>query len=264
LDGLDIDLRREDPAAPPRPPGGGEPVPGVLGKIWEVIMGWAPPMLAVLIIRSILVEPFQIPSGSMVPTLAIGDYILVSKLSYGLRVPFTNMEILPLGEPERGEVIVFLYPPDLARGVKTDYVKRIVGLPGDTVEVREDVVYVNGVAQARTETGAMSYRDAPKEGCIERTMRQYEEDLGGVKHPILQTTEFAGQVADFPPEKVPAGHYFVLGDNRDKSADSRFWKFVPRENVRGKAKWVWLSFDGCAGGSFMGAPRLERIGESIR
>jgi signal peptidase I len=264
LDGLDIDLRREE-AAPSAPrSGGSEPPPTLLRKIWDTFLGWGPPMLVVLIIRSILVEPFQIPSGSMVPTLAIGDYILVSKLSYGLRVPFTDLELLPLGEPERGDVIVFLYPPDLARGVRTDYVKRIVGLPGDTVEVRGDVVYLNGVAQPRTETGALSYRDAPREGCIERTMRQYEENLGGVKHPVLQTNEFAGQVADFPPEKVPEGHYFVLGDNRDKSADSRFWKFVPRENIRGKAKWVWLSFDGCAGGAAIGAPRLERIGESIR
>lgn len=264
LSDLDLDLRAE-PEAPPKRPAGQNPIRAAFSGLVELLKGWVPPALTVLMIRSILVEPFQIPSGSMVPTLAIGDYILVSKLSYGLRVPFTDIEILPLDEPARGDVIVFLYPPDLQRGEKVDYIKRVVGLPGDTVEVREDVVYVNGKAQPRVENGTVTYPDpnGPMH-CEVNTQRQFEENLDGVKHPVLQTNQFARSVADYGPRKVPAGEYFVMGDNRDNSADSRFWGFVPRANVRGKAKWVWLSFDSCNGGSVIGTPRIERIGQAIR
>ncbi len=298
MDGLDIDLRG-DAGVPPPPPSPGNPIGAVGVWLWELVKGWGPAILTVLVIRSVLIEPFQIPSGSMVPTLAIGDYILVSKVGYGLRVPFTDIELLPLDEPARGDVVVFLHPPSLAAGEKVDYIKRIVGMPGNLVEVRQNIVYIDGKAQARTPSDApYRYRD-PNARCAEATMNALEEDLGGVRHPVLQSAQFGSSVQDWPGpgscidgrdndgdgvsdlsdpdcaaaegaplgverERVPDGHYFVMGDNRDNSADSRSWGFVPRANVRGKAKWVWLSFDACSGGAAIGSPRVDRIGESIR
>jgi signal peptidase I len=289
-DGLDIDLRAdlEEPKPAQPPPSG-----GVVGWIVEQIKGWGPALLAVFVIRSIIVEPFQIPSGSMVPTLAIGDFILVSKFTYGLRIPFTDIEVLGLGEPERGDVSVFLYPPHLRGeegvepGTKTDYIKRIVGLPGDTVEVRDDVVFINGIEQARTFLGEAQYTD---QSCLTRDMRSFEEDLSGVKHAVYQDSEYGTRMADWPPPctpddrdraargessrvcangaapiTIPEGHYFVMGDNRDHSADSRVWDFVPRANIRGKALFVWLSFDGCDGNiRALGSLRWRRIGQGIR
>lgn len=276
-DGLDIDLRQ---------PVGDEPQGN---PILNVIRGWGPPLLAVLVIRSIIVEPFQIPSGSMVPTLAIGDFIVVSKFAYGLRVPFTDIEILPLGEPERGDVDVFIYPPSVsddpwckvkripkdwtldlmpflpgpAQPCSIDYVKRLVGLPGDTVEVRDDVVYINGEAQNRVEVGDYDYVDV--RGCSAQPMKQYTETLGTVEHTTLQTTMFGMRTGNYGPAVVPEGEYFFMGDNRDNSADSRYWGFVPRSYIRGKAKFVWLSFDPCKSGGLpgLGSPRVERIGEGI-
>jgi signal peptidase I len=261
-DGLDIDLRADVPQDPKPPGTGGSPLRAVLAWIVEQIKGWGPALLVVFVIRSIIVEPFQIPSGSMVPTLAIGDFILVSKFSYGLRVPFTDIELLPLGEPERGDVMVFLYPPHLREGIKTDYIKRIVGLPGDTIEVRDDVVYVNGVEQVRTFTGETKYTD---QSCYTYDMRGFEEDLSGVKHTVFQSTSYAARMADWGPRTVPEGNFFVMGDNRDHSADSRVWEFVPRENIRGKALFVWLSFNGCDGDiRALGSVRWDRIGHGIR
>ena len=260
---------------------------------WRWLVGflksWGPPLLAVFVIRSIIVEPFQIPSGSMVPTLAIGDFIVVSKFSYGLRIPFTDIEVIPLGEPERGDIDVFIHPPTVSddpwcrvkrlpkdltldflpflpgpdQPCTTDYVKRLVGLPGDTVEVRDDVVYINGTAQERHETGNYDYVDV--RGCSPEPMTRYEENLGGVKHTTLQTTMYGRHMRDLPPTRVPDGHYFFMGDNRDNSADSRVWGFVPRNYIRGKAEFVWLSFDPCKSGGIpgLGSPRLERLGQGL-
>ncbi|MFZ5482051.1 MAG: signal peptidase I [Myxococcota bacterium] len=238
----------------------------VVDWVVEVVRSWGPALLIVLVIRSILIEPFQIPSGSMVPTLAIGDFILVSKVTYGLRVPFTNVEIAPLGEPERGDVVVFVYPPtqDTER---LDYIKRIVGLPGDTIEVRDDVLFVNGAEQARTLETSTTYVD---QYCRPEEMRQFAEALDGAPHPVLQSTSYARRMADYGPRTVPDGHYFVMGDNRDNSADSRVWGFVPRENVRGKAMFVWLSIDGCEAWTWWNpltwprAIRWSRLGDGIR
>ncbi len=285
-DGLDIDLRKDAPDE-------GPDRRTVLRKIvdWcvDVVRSWGPALLIVLVIRSVLMEPFQIPSGSMVPTLAIGDFILVSKLSYGVRVPFTNIEIIPRGEPERGDIVVFTHPPTVnlepwcgvrripsamiefvggnARGLlgrnyeaacDTDYIKRIVGLPGDTVEVRDDVVYVNGVEQSRTFQSGFAYRD---QFCQDSDMKMFEEVLDGKPHPVLQSTEFAVRVADYGPKTIPEGQYFMMGDNRDNSADSRFWGFVPRDYIKGKAQFVWLSYDACEGNmKAMGSFRTSRIG----
>lgn len=264
---LDIDLQAE-PEEPQKP----------RGALREFLTSWLPAILAVLVIRSVLIEPFQIPSGSMIPTLAIGDFIVVSKVGYGLRVPFTDIELAALGEPERGDVVVFIYPPTqskdpwcpvkrAARVVSfglfngpdqdctTDFIKRIVGLPGDTVELRDSVVYVNGKEMPRSPEGTMDVRD---QNCSVDQARMYEEDLEGVKHPVLQATSFLNLHADFGPYTVPPGHYFVLGDNRDNSQDSRFWGTVPRENIKGKAKFVWLSMDSCAR-----SLRWERFGARV-
>ena len=280
-DGLDIDLQGDPDKS------GGRPTSSRAADWWgELVRSWGPVILIVLVIRSIVVEAFQIPSGSMVPTLAIGDFILVSKFTYGLRVPFTDIEVLPLGEPERGDVVVFIYPPTQSQdplcSVKriprmvsfgrlpgpdecaTDYIKRIVGMPGDTVEVRDSVVYVNGVEQVRTRDGNYPYTDVT---CRAEDMQSYTEDLGGLKHPVLQSASFVRRMQDYLPVTVPPGHYFVMGDNRDNSADSRIWGFVPRENIRGKAMFVFLSFDGCSStlgdGRGLGKVRIDRLGQGI-
>ncbi len=275
-DGLDIDLRKD--AGEHKP----DDRPGwkrALAWIWDLVQSWGPAILIVLVIRSILIEPFQIPSGSMVPTLAIGDFIVVSKLAYGLRVPFTDIEVIPRGEPERGDIVVFIHPPTVnddpmcpvkrarhfltfgampQEACTTDYIKRVVGLPGDTIEVRDDIVYVNGKEQPRTFQEGYSYTD---QFCRQDDMRLFEEVLDGKPHPVLQSTSYAQRMADFGPKTVPEGEYFMMGDNRDNSADSRVWGFVPRDYIKGKAVFVWLSLDNCDGPQ-SGAlkVRLDRIG----
>ena len=305
---IDLDLRSDvKPAAEPPPPQGFGAA--VLAYVWDTLRSWGPALLIVLTIRSILGEPFTIPSGSMVPTLAIGDYILVSKLSYGLRVPFTDLEILPLDEPTRGDIVVFIHPPSVnpdpwcplkrvpvvlsdtvdalatssGRGLglsnvqrgtwvlpgptqpcTTDYIKRIVGLPGDTIEVRQDIIFVNGVEQPRSYVDNQAYAD-PGQGCAADTVRAYTENLGGVEHTVLQSTRFEQVMEDYGPTTVPAGHYFMMGDNRDNSLDSRRWGFVPRDYIKGKAKWVWLSFDQCQGAiAGLGGVRWDRLGMALR
>lgn len=280
--GLDINLRSDLHEAPPD---ARSPLQRRWDDVVELIRSWGPAILIVFTIRSVLVEPFQIPSGSMVPTLAIGDFIVVSKFTYGLRVPFTDIEILPLGEPERGDIIVFTHPPPnqdhdpwcwakrLPRALSfdslpgpercsEDYIKRLVGLPGDTIELRDHVLYINGVEQARTRNGSYDYVN---EGCSGEDMWSYEEDLSGVEHTVLQAASRFGSMSDYGPITVPPGNYFMMGDNRDNSSDSRFWGFVPRSYIRGKAKYVWASFDGCNGNiPGLGSVRFNRIGTALR
>jgi signal peptidase I len=289
-DALDIDLRGDIEKAPPPPPG------GFLHSLGEIVKGWGPPILLVLVIRSILFEPFQIPSGSMIPTLQIGDFILVSKFGYGLRVPFTDVEVVPLGEPERGDVVVFIQPPSVSpdkwcwvkripRAItfdmipalpgpdpcSTDFIKRIVGLPGDTIEVKDNILFVNGQKMERTPAGDYTYPDPshrsyrdPSLRCEEVKSRMYTENLGGVEHPVLQSTDYVQRVSDYGPTPVPEGEYFMMGDNRDNSQDSRFWGMVPRKLIRGKAMFVWLSFDPCEGGvNGLGSVRTDRIGHGL-
>ncbi len=291
-DNLDIDLQQNKDNGPPQQG----------SWLWELFTSWGPPLLVVLLLRSIVVEPFQIPSGSMVPTLAIGDFILVSKFSYGLHLPFWGLrlagipvpftdkwvvkfeeparmpewyrdfELLPLSEPERGDIMVFVHPPTQETN-PTDYIKRLVGLPGDTIEVRDDVVYVNGVEQTRTADGDFVYTDTSRT-CRPESMRMFQERLGSasgdssgniVEHAVLQSTSYATRMADWGPRQVPDGQYFMMGDNRDNSADSRIWGFVPRDNIRGKAILVWLSFDRCKGNiPGLGSVRFERIGTLLK
>ena len=213
--------------------------------------GLFPVILVVFLLRSFLFEPFKIPSGSMIPTLLIGDLILVNKYHYGVRLPVINKKIIAINDPQRGDVMVFRYPKDTS----VDYIKRVVGVPGDEVSFRSQQVYLNGVAVPMTQL--------PPPGFYDEDLRQYfpefVEKLGNVEHHILlnpRSQPFYGaeDKISFPFRencrysaegvtcKVPPGHYFMMGDNRDNSQDSRFWGFVPDENIVGKAFWIWMNF----------------------
>jgi signal peptidase I len=191
-----------------------------------------------LLLRAFVVEAFQIPSGSMIPTLEVGDHIFVSKFAYGLTIPFTNTKIIQLAEPKRGDIIVFKYPLDQS----TDYIKRVVGLPGDVIEMRQEELYVNGHAVPRERVPRpYHYADAshgtgPPE---DHEGELWIENLDGHKHETIQ--EPVRGPRDFERKVVPAGHVFVMGDNRDNSSDSRVWGTVDRDLIKGKALIVWWS-----------------------
>ena len=238
---------------------------------WDQIATWGPALLVVLLIRSVVAEPFRIPSGSMVPTLAIGDHILVTKYSYGLRIPLTRIPITEPQVPERGDVVVFVYPPSEDKEnlsywmdlpvppfATLDYVKRVVGLPGDTLEVRDNVLYLNGAEQKKDMLGDYRFVD---DHCSASATTRYTEKLEGHEHELLTATSYGMRMRDFGPTSVPEGHIFAMGDNRDHSADSRVWGFVPLRNIKGKARFVWLSFEQC--GSSAIEVRNERIGTPV-
>jgi len=194
--------------------------------IIEYAYSFFPVLAIVWVLRSFLFEPFTIPSGSMLPTLEVGDYILVNKYQYGLRLPVLGTEIMPIGKPQRGDVMVFKYPPKPSM----NFIKRVVGLPGDKVNFVNDTLYINGEAIER--------KLLSQEPEVEPWQQYFEEDLSGVKHTIRQ------EVGRYPAGKqwgytVPDGHYFMMGDNRDNSNDSRFWGFVPEKNIVGKAVYIW-------------------------
>jgi len=208
--------------------------------IWiEYARSLFPVFLIVLVVRSFIVEPFRIPSGSMYPTLEIGDFILVSKSSYGVKLPVTGTKIIPTGEPHRGDVVVFKYPKD----PEVDYIKRVIGLPGDTVAYKNRVVYINGKPASQKVLGIYIGTGAGK---MMNGATLVEESLplkrGGVKkHQILIDQDKSS--FDMPPVKVPQGYYFMMGDNRDHSNDSRFWGFVPEKNLKGRAFMIWMNWD---------------------
>lgn len=209
--------------------------------------GLFPVILVVFLLRSFLFEPFKIPSGSMLPTLESGDLILVNKFDYGIRLPVLNRKIVANGDPQRGDVVVFRYPPD----PRTDYIKRVVGVPGDEVAWLNKTLTINGKAVS---TKPMpDYYDEDSQ----RYARQLVESLGTVDHRVLLRDDrppFVSGVEAFPMRdacrysaegvtcKVPPGHYFVMGDNRDNSIDSRYWGFVPDRNLVGRAFLVWMNF----------------------
>ena len=199
----------------------------------EYAKSFFPVILAVFLIRSFIVEPFKIPSGSMMPTLLVGDFILVNKFTYGLRVPIINNTFIEIGHPQRGEVMVFHFPKDPS----LDYIKRVVGLPGDKIEYRNKQIFVNGEAVAQQENGNYDYVGP---GLNQISTRRLIERLGTHNHDIL--IDDTNPVRDMQTT-VPAGHYFMMGDNRDNSNDSRFWGFVPEQNIVGKAFFIWMSFD---------------------
>lgn len=212
---------------------------GLLGAIRSI----APAILAALAVRAFLFEPFSIPSGSMLPTLQIGDYVIVTKFAYGVRMPFTNEMLWQRGVPERGDVIVFERPTPPAENL----IKRVVGLPGETVEIRDGIVWIDGKAQPRE----LLQANAPIDDYDERFRRWvaaradlYVEQLGQLdgdvhRHFVLE------QVRGHAPEgpfRVPAGQVLVLGDNRDNSADSRAWGYVPLGHIRGRADVIGFSW----------------------
>ncbi len=200
-----------------------------------------PILLIVLILRSFIFEPFRIPSGSMLPTLDIGDFIVVDKNAYGIRLPVLNKKIIDTGSPKRGEVFVFRYPVDPS----VDYIKRVIGLPGDVIEYRDKVLYINGKEMKQVPIGRYTGVGGGKRATGEL---ESIEDLDGVKHSIL-TSEMAPNlpygcvVLAHGPFKVPEGRYFAMGDNRDNSSDSRCWGTVPDENLVGRARFIWMNFD---------------------
>jgi signal peptidase I len=199
-----------------------------------------PVLFIVLVLRSFLVEPFQIPSGSMMPTLDVGDFILVNKFSYGIRLPAIDLKVIPVGDPQRGDVMVFRYPSDPS----VNYIKRVVGLPGDVIRyTRNKQLFINGELVAKQLIGG-------EPGSL-GTVQLYKEKLGAVEHQIREEMS----IYSAPPDSqwtVPAGHYFMLGDNRDNSKDSRYWDdpnipkdelgMVPDKNIVGKAFAVWMSW----------------------
>lgn len=211
-------------------------------------------VLVALLIRAFVIEAFKIPSGSMIPTLSVGDHIFVNKYIYGLRIPFTKYRILKVGEPKRGDVVVFIYPVDEGK----DFIKRIVGLPGDRIRMAGQEVWINGEKLKRLELEVEPYpgdkrRLIVRDGKLRtipsspgwRDFDYYEEQVGEADHVVQYEKNLDRQAFDVV---VPEGQYFAVGDNRDNSADSREWGFVPAENVKGKAMFVWLSIDKDHGG----------------
>ncbi|MGH8134450.1 MAG: signal peptidase I, partial [Steroidobacteraceae bacterium] len=271
--GLDVALlrprRRAQALAAGKDPGA-TPEPGTV----DYARSFFPVALVVLALRSLVFEPFRIPSDSMMPTLLDGDFIIVNKYAYGLRLPVINRKMVAVGEPQRGDVVVFRYPLDPS----TNFIKRLVGLPGDHVEVRGNRIVVNGkpvpftldgkyndgcyvnLSIASEHLGAHDHQAifcpvaldrAPLlPGCNRSGVRGYvcgDEDAPG----FLRTPPFVGD--------VPAGHYLMMGDNRDNSDDGRSWGFVPEQNLVGKATRIWFNWDPHRGGG----PDWGRIGTAI-
>ena len=189
-------------------------------------------LVLAMVIRTFIVQAFKIPSGSMIPTLRVGDHILVNKFIYGLPVPFADKKVLSFHRPERGDIIVFKFPQDQSK----DYIKRVIGIPGDTIEVRGDRLYVNGREVTRTLVGPYRYED-PR--TFDQSSKLFRETIDGHEHDVLYDVQgFRMDVV----KKVPPGQYFCMGDNRDHSNDSRFWGFVPFELIKGKAMVIYFSW----------------------
>ena len=209
--------------------------------------GLFPVIIVVFLLRSFLFEPFKIPSGSMIPTLLINDLILVNKFHYGVRLPVINLKVLGNNSPQRGDVMVFRYPPKPS----LDYIKRVVGVPGDEVAYLNKKLTINGNPLIKTALPDFFDEDTM------RYSKQFEETTGAKKYRLLNDDDrpaFIPGTEDFPNKqncrysnegvvcKVPEGHYFMMGDNRDNSLDSRYWGFVPEKNIVGKAFFVWMNF----------------------
>ena len=217
--------------------------PAQLPVIVDYAKSFFPVFLIVLLLRSFLFEPFRIPSGSMIPTLLVGDFILVNKFTYGIRLPVINRKVINLGDPQRGDVVVFRYPVDPS----TPFIKRVVGIPGDTIEYREKKVYLNGEPLEYEPIGR--YLGNSQIGAA-----MLKENIEGVEHDIILMSPSGGSYNR--TWEVPEGHYFVLGDNRDNSKDSRVWNFVPDRNLVGRAFMIWMNWNG--------GPDFRRIGTKIR
>ncbi len=228
---------------------------GLLDEREPVVVDYAraffPVLAIVLVLRSFVAEPFRIPSSSMMPTLLIGDFILVNKFAYGLRLPVTNRKVIEIGEPDRGDVVVFRPPhhPD------QDWIKRVVGLPGDTIGYRDNTVTINGEPLAYERVGEY---DGRGQGIDMTGATLLQERMPGRRHQVLEVDNMPFADQGEGEWQVPTGHYFVMGDNRDRSDDSRFWRTLPESQLRGKAFLVWMSWDRSAGGI-----GFDRIGTRI-
>jgi signal peptidase I len=196
-----------------------------------------PVILAVLLFRTFLIEPFRIPSGSMMPTLLVGDFVLVNKFAYGLRLPVTDTKIVNIGEPHRGDIVVFKYPPN----PKEDYIKRIIGLPGDTISVHDEQVFVNGKPLPQSYLGPITDTDPESVKTAQAGGVEHTEKVGDVSHRIIILPPFMRDPRTEGTWVVPKGYYFAMGDNRDNSSDSRFWGEVPESDLRGRAFLIWFS-----------------------
>jgi signal peptidase I len=214
----------------------------------EYSVSFFPVILIVFLLRSFLVEPFKIPSSSMVPTLLVGDFILVNKYTYGIRLPVANVKVVELGSPERGDVMVFRFPEDPS----LDYIKRVVAIPGDRLEYRNKRLSINGTPVPTRQVDDYLSKERMQ------FSRRYVETVNGVEHEILLDEDsppsmMPGRAFPFAGNcnyntnglacTVPPGHYFVMGDNRDNSSDSRVWGFVPDANIVGKAFFIWLNLN---------------------
>jgi len=247
-----------------RPPDAREP--------WwiEYPKSFFPVLLIVFLLRSFVAEPFKIPSSSMRPTLVVGDFILVNKFAYGLRLPIVEEKVVPIGDPKRGDVVVFRYPVNPSQ----DFIKRVVGVGGDEVVYRDKKLTVNGEPLPQSLDGSYSYVEGLR---FETTVRLFETahtGAGPKKYTIAQNPQaqpvYPQNVRPFPDRqncdyndtgfvcRVPPGHYFMMGDNRDNSDDSRYWGFVPDDHIRGRAFFIWFNWEDITSFSF------DRIGSGIR
>lgn len=197
------------------------------GKLREYVEALLTAFIFAFLIRSFVVEAFKIPSASMVPTLMIGDHLFVNKFVYGIRLPFSKKWVAHFKTPQRGEMVVFMYPMDEGK----DFVKRVVGLPHDQIKIRGDDLWINGEPVTR--------ETVSHDNDLEN-YQFYIEKLGNIKHLVQYDAEPSLEEQEF---EVPEGHLFVMGDNRDNSSDSRVWGFVPMENLKGRALFIWLSID---------------------
>lgn len=224
----------------------------------EYARSFFPIFLIVLLLRAFLVEPFRIPSGSMMPTLLVGDFILVNKFAYGIRLPVSKTKMVELGEPARGDIVVFRWPEN----PRLDYIKRVVGLPGDRISYRKKTLLINGEPARIDVVGP--YQPV---GSGMRALGSIEgrEKLGSLEHSVLVNP----MAPDFSPScrfmanqevTVPEGHFLMVGDNRDDSNDGRCWGFVPEANLVGKAFFIWMSWDWQRSG-FLAFSRLGNIGD---
>ncbi len=215
----------------------------------DQIASFFPLLLLVIVIRSFIIEPFRIPSGSLEPSLLIGDFVAVNKFSYGLRLPVTDTKIFQTGEPERGDIAVFSWPP----APKFDYIKRVIGKPGDTIRYDNKVLTINGKVAKQT---FIEFTNFVNQYGQSVRVKKIREEINGVSHDIFVRTDEPAFNFEI---KVPKGHYFMMGDNRDDSSDSRYWGFLPEKNLRGKAFMVWMSWN-----SLLDKVRWSRIGHWIK
>ena len=208
--------------------------PRYIREPFEFLASLFPVFLMVFLFRSFLYEPFVIPSGSLEPTLEIGDFVLVNKFDYGLRKPISHEVMLPISDPKRGEIMVFLNP----RNPRIYFIKRVIGLPGDRISYVNKILYINGKEMPQIVLGS---RDRTAQNRRYGFIEERQENLDGVVHNILVRPNASEQ--DYYDIQIPPKHYFVMGDNRDDSDDSRYWGTVPDHHIVGRARYIWFSWD---------------------